>query len=113
MVRAPTPEDVLPVGDAGVTVENAIQACREKDGELLRSLVAAPVRDDEIQALFDRGSDVRLARRTPADTEDGRATVTVRLDIRRDGETERVERTWELEQGADGVWRFTALPDCF
>ena len=110
---APSPDGGLPPGDPGVTVENAIQACREKDGDLLRSLVIASVQDEEIQALFDRGTDVRLARRTPARVEDGRATVSVRLEVRRDGELETVDRTWELEQGADGVWRFTTLPDCF
>jgi hypothetical protein len=110
---APTPDDVLPAGDPGVTVANAVLACREKDGDRLGSFVAGAVTEEEIQALFGRGSDVRLFSQTVPHAEDGRATVTVRLSVRRDGETELVERTWELEQGADGVWRFTALPDCF
>ena len=106
-------EEVVPAGDPGVTVENAIQACREKDGDRLRSFVAAPVPDEQLQTLFGRGTDVRLASRTPADVEDGLATVSVRLDLRRGGELETVDRTWELEQSSDGVWRFTTLPDCF
>ena len=113
VVETPISASVLPVGDPGATVENVIQACREKDSALLRSFVAAPVREEEIRALFRRGTDGRLAGRTPANVEDGRATVTVRLDVRREGEAELVERTWELERGADGVWRFTALPDCY
>ena len=120
VVETPISASVLPVGDPGATVENVIQACREKDSALLRSFVAAPVREEEIRALFRRGTDVRLAGRTPANVEDGRATVSVRPALGRafaadedDGETEEVERTWELERGADGVWRFTALPDCY
>ena len=110
-VTSPTPDAAAPTGDPGVTVENVIQACREKDGARLRSFVAGPVSEEEIQALFERGTDVRLAGRTPPRIDGGRATVEVRLQ--RDGEKELVERTWELEQGDDGVWRFTTLPDCF
>ena len=108
-----TPEQIAPVGDPGVTVENAIQACREKDGGRLRTFVAEAVSDEQLQALFSKGTDVRLASRTPAIVEDGRATVSVRLDLRQGGELETVDRTWELERGSDGVWRFTTLPDCF
>ena len=112
-VSTATPEEPAPTGNPGVTVENAIQACREKNGERLRSFVAEAVSDDELQALFSKGTDVRLASRTPAIVEDGRASVAVRLDLRRGGELETVDRTWELERGSDGVWRFTTLPDCF
>ena len=108
-----TPEQVAPAGDPGVTVESAIQACREKDGDRLRSFVTDAVSDDQLQALFGKGTDVRLASRTPATVEAGQATVSVRLDLRRGGELETVDRTWELERGSDGVWRFTTLPDCF
>ena len=106
-------DNVSPAGDPGVTVENAIQACREKDGARLRSFVAGPVSEDELQALLRRGTDVRLVSRTPPVVDDGRATVTVRLALQRDGESENVERTWALERGDDGVWRFTTLPECF
>ncbi len=112
-VRTPTPAELLPAGNPGVTVANVIQACREKDGDRLRSFVAGAVLEEEVRALFARGTDVRLVSQTPPRAEDGRATAVVRLEVRRDGEIEFVERTWELEQGADGVWRLTALPDCF
>ncbi len=110
-VASPTPDAAAPAGDPGVTVENVIQACREKDSARLRSFIAGAVSEEEIQALFRRGSDVRLAGRTPPRIDGERATVEVRLQ--RDGESQLVERTWELERGADGVWRFTSLPDCF
>ena len=96
-----------------MTVEHAIQACREKNGELLRIFVAVAVRAEEIQALFDRAADVRLVSRTAVQVEDGQATVSVRLEVTRADEIETVDRTWELVRGADGFWRFTALPDCF
>lgn len=102
-----------PSGDAGAVVEQLVQACREKDAQLVRGFVAAPVSDAEIEALFARGDDVRLVLRTPAEIEDGRATVEVRLEIRRGGELDTVERVWQLVSGDDGVWRFTDLPDCY
>ena len=110
-ITLPTLDAAAPAGDPGVTVENVIQACREKDSGRLRTFVAGAVSEEEIQALFRRGTDVRLAGRTQPRIEGKRATVEVRLE--RDGEMELVERTWELERGADGVWRFTTLPDCF
>lgn len=113
VARAPTLEDVQPAGDPGVTVENAVLACREKDANRLRSFVAGAVPEEEVQALFTRGTDVQLLGQTVLRAEDRQATVDVRLEVHRDGETELVERTWELERGADGVWRLTALPDCF
>lgn len=109
----PSPESPSPPGDPGVTVEQAIQACREKDGDRLRSFIADEVSEEAIQELFERGTDVRLAGRTPPAIEDGRAIVAVRLEVRRSGELETVDRVWELERGSDGVWRFTSLPDCF
>jgi hypothetical protein len=113
VARQPTPEPPPPGGDPGVTVRNVVLACREKDGDRLRSFVATPVSERDLQALFDRGSDVRLLSQTVPEAEDQRATVTVRLSVQRDGEEDLVERTWELEQGSDGVWRLTVLPDCY
>lgn len=113
VARQPTPKPASPGGDPGVTVHNVVLACREKDGDLLRSFVATPVQERELQALFDRGSDVRLLSQTVPEAEDGRVTVTVRLSVQRAGEEEVVERTWELEQGSDGVWRLAVLPDCY
>ena len=110
-VTSPSPDAAAPTGDPGVTVENVIQACREKDGARLRSFVVGAVSEEEIEALFRRGTDVRLAGRTPPRIDGGRATVEVRLQL--DGEQGVVQRTWELERGAAGVWRFTTLPDCF
>jgi hypothetical protein len=109
-----TPLDTQPrLGDPGVAVEQAVQACRQKDPGLLRSFVAPEVSDEEIAALLARGSDVRLLGRLPAAIDGDAATVEVRLEVDRDGETEDVERVWELERGVDGVWRFTSLPDCY
>lgn len=107
------PTVIAPAGDPGVTVELAVQACREKNADRLRSFVAGDVDASQIEALFARGSDVVLLLRTPPEIEDGHATVDVALEVTRERGPERVERTWELEQGDDGVWRFTSLPDCF
>ncbi len=109
----PTSDQIVPGGDPAVTVENVVLACREKDVRRLQSFVAAAVSEEEVRALFALGTLERLAGRSPPVIEDGRATVAVRLEVRRGGEPETVERTWELERGADGVWRLTALPDCF
>ena len=109
----PTTDQIVPAGDPAVTVENVVLACREKDVRRLQSFVAAAVSEEEVRALFALGTLERLAGRSPPVIEDGRATVAVRLEVRRGGEPETVERTWELERGADGVWRLTALPDCF
>ena len=109
---SPSPELPAPSGDPGVTVEHVVLACREKDAERLRSFVAAPASDEEIAALFARGTDVMLKSAMP-EVQGDRATVDVRLEVRRGGETEMVERSWELERGADGGWRLTKLPDCY
>ncbi len=110
----PSPTSVSSVaGDPAVTVVNAVLACREKDAALLRSFVASTVPEGAIQALFARGTDVLLKRQAPAVIDDRRATVELLLEVHRDGAIESAERTWELERGADGVWRFTRLPDCF
>ena len=86
---------------------------RSLDADRLRSFVSAPVPEAEVQALFASGSDVRLESQTLPEVEDGRATVSVRLEVHRDGEVESVERAWALNLDADGIWRFAALPDCF
>lgn len=109
----PSPASVPAAGDPAAAVENAVLACREKDAERLRTFIAVPVSDQAIQALFARGTDVRLASRTPALTDDGRASVDVRLEIHREGAVDNVQRTWQLARGADGIWRFTELPDCY
>ncbi|MCH8065350.1 MAG: hypothetical protein IIC90_05940 [Chloroflexi bacterium] len=108
-----TPTAVSATGDPSVSVRNAVIACREKNGELLRSLVAGEVTDEEIEALFERGVDVRLRGHTDPPREGGRASVTVFLTITRLTVVDDVEREWELERGDDGVWRFAELPDCY
>ena len=80
-------------GDPGAVVEQAVQACREKDAGLLRSLIAGPVAD--------------------ADIEGDRAAVEVRLEIHRPAEIETINRMWQLEIDATGAWRFSELPDCY
>jgi hypothetical protein len=109
---APSPTVTALSGDAGVTIENVVLACREKDAAALRAFLAAPVPDEQIQALFALGRDVVLKGQTPAITGD-QAAVTVELQIQRATGTERVQRTWQLVRGADGLWRLTALPDCY
>jgi hypothetical protein len=96
-----------------VTVENAVQACREKNVDLLRAFVAATVSEADAEALFARGDDVRLALRQPSVIDDGHASVKVSLEVQRNGATGTVARSWNLERGADGVWRFLELPDCY
>ena len=113
VVPTPTPRSLVPTGEVYVTVENAVSACREKNAELLRSFMLDAVSLDGIQALFDRGMDVRLKSQSVPPVEDGRATVDVLLEITREAGIESVDRSWELERGADGVWRFARLPDCF
>ena len=112
-VPTPTARSLAPTGEVSVTVVNAIRACREKNAELLRSFVLDAVSLDDIQALFDRGMDVRLKSQSVPPVEDGRATVDVLLEITREAGVETVSRSWELERGADGVWRFAELPNCF
>lgn len=109
----PTARSLVPTGEVSVTVVNAIRACREKNAELLRSFVLDAVSIEEIQALFDRGTDVRLLSQSVPVVEDGRATVDVVIEIIHEFGGEPVSRSWELERGVDGVWRFTELPDCF
>lgn len=110
---SPSPPAVAPSGDPGVTVENAVQACREKNVDLLRAFVAGAVSEADADALFARGDDVRLALRQQSVFDGDRASVEVSLEIQRNGATEKVARSWNLERSADGVWRFLELPDCF
>ena len=112
-VPTPTPRTLALTGEVSVTVENAIRACREKNAELLRSFVLDAVSIEEIEALFDRGTDVQLKSQSVPPVEDRRATVDVLLEITREAGIESVGRSWELGRGTDGVWRFAKLPDCF
>lgn len=100
-------------GDPSVTIVNAVQACREKDADRLRSLVAGGVTDQELETLFARGLDVQLRSQSVPEVADGQATVEVGLEVQRADETELVARAWTLRRSADGVWRFEALPDCY
>jgi hypothetical protein len=109
----PAPTGIAPPGDPGVTVEQALLACREKNSAVLRSFVSGDVTDAEIEAMFVRGRDVRLLVQAEPETADASATVDVRLRIDRESGAEEVERTWSLVRGDDGVWRFVALPDCY
>ncbi len=112
-VPTPTPRSLVPTGEVSVTVVNAVRACREKNAELLRSFVLDAVSIEEIEALFDRGTDVQLKSQSVPPVDDEQAIVDVLLEISRDDGVETVGRRWELERGADGVWRFDKLPDCF
>ncbi len=98
--------------DPSATIENVVLACREKDSTLLRAFLATTVPDAQVQALFALGRDVVLKGQTPAITGD-QAAVTVDLEIQRSTGSERVQRTWQLVRAADGLWRLTALPDCY
>ncbi len=107
----PSVNDVA--GDPGVTVQQAILACREKNAPLLRTFVSGEVTDEEIEALFARGRDVRLVAQREAQIEDGAAVVEVTIEVQRDDGVDTIALPWELERGPDGVWRFVALPDCY
>lgn len=108
---APTIDPFGPQGNLRETIGNAVLACLEKNVTLLGSFVAGDVTDAETDALFARGSGVRLlAQDADPVIEDGMATVEVSLDV---GGDEPLEREWELELGDDGLWRFTSLPDCY
>ncbi len=109
---AATPTSTPILGDPKVIVETAVTACRQKDGELLASLVSGSVSEADLEALFSRGSDVRLRSFTFPAEEGNIVSVTVGLVIQRKTGAEEVERIWELEQQGD-IWRFTSLPDCF
>jgi hypothetical protein len=104
---------VVIAGDPGLSVTSLIQACRRKDAEDVRALVAGEVPDAELQALFARGEDVQLLRQSVPNEPGDRAQVTVLLRIQRSTGPEDVERTWELDRDDEGIWRFTELPDCY
>ena len=102
-----------PAGDPGVTVANAVQACREKDAQRLLAFVSGDVSLPEVEAMLARGTDVLLRAQSVPEIAGGQATVQVRLEVRRTGETEFVDRSWDLVHDPDGVWRFTELPECY
>ena len=104
-------QDLVGGEDWEDTIEEAVNACREKDGAMLRTLLAVEVTDEDLEELFARGSGLRLlAQDEDPEIDAGRATIEVTLDV---GATDPLERSWELEEGSDGVWRFTSLPDCY
>jgi len=90
-----------------------VQACREKDTERLRALVPASVSDDEIAHMLAGGSDVQLLSQSVPDTSGDSVSIDVSVRVTSESGPTIVQRTWDLERGADGVWRLTALPDCF
>ncbi|MEX2158707.1 MAG: hypothetical protein WEB04_04820 [Dehalococcoidia bacterium] len=112
-VANPTQPPIASLGDPGLTVRNAVQACREKDADLLKTFVAGDVSLTDIAALFARGSDVRLISQSIPEPAGDTASITVRLHIEREGASEEVARTWDLVRSDDGLWRLTELPDCF
>jgi hypothetical protein len=103
----------FPLGSPGATIDAAVQACREKDVERLKGFVAGQVIDAQVRELFARGSDVQLGSYSWESPDERTAIASVGLLIHREGSEERVRREWELTQGDDGVWRFTALPGCY
>jgi len=109
---SPSPTQPLIAGAPRVAVEAAVNACREKDADTLGDLVLGGADEAEIQALFARGTDVRLGLLTLPDQEQDVVEVDVALTIQRTTGAEEVERTWELQRTADG-WLFTSLPDCY
>jgi len=102
-----------PAGDPGVTIANVVEACREKDIERLRGLISPPVSDQEIQRMWADGSDVKLLTQTVPDVTEGRVTIDVNLQVTLVDSETAVQRTWHLVRGGDGVWRLTALPQCY
>lgn len=119
---SPTAESTAPQpgGQPEVSVDNVILACREQDAEAVRQFIIEDVRseitDEQIEEMFGGGADVRaVSQSTETQTVNGvgTATVSVRLEVTRDGGTETIDREWQLEREDDGVWRFTELPECF
>lgn len=104
---------IVIAGDPGLSVTSLIQACRTKDAEDVRALVAGEAPDAELQALFARGEDVQLLRQSVPNELDDQAEVTVLLRIQRSTGVEDEERTWELKRTDEGIWLFTELPDCY
>jgi hypothetical protein len=100
-------------GDPGITVEQAVRACQEKNAELMRNFIAHGVPIEEIEAAFATEAEVRLSSRTLPAIEGDSASIDVVLEVTLAGEMGVVEDTWELERGEDGIWRLTALPACF
>jgi hypothetical protein len=111
-VASPTPV-VAARNDPGATVSAVVQACREKDAERLRALVPASVTDDEIASMLAAGRDVQLLNQSVPDSVTGSASITVSLRVTNDNGSSVVQRTWDLRRGGDGVWRLTALPECY
>ncbi len=109
---AASPTTAVLSADPGVTVENIVLACRDKNAAALSTLIYAEVSHKQIDALFALGRDVVLKSQTSTVTGD-QASITIDLEIHRSAGTERAQRTWNLVRGADGFWRLTALPDCY
>jgi hypothetical protein len=84
------PTGPAPQGDPGVTIEQAILACREKNAGKLRAFVAADLMDSEIEALFSRGRDVRLLLQAEPEIFESNATVDVRQRVERETGAEEV-----------------------
>ncbi len=109
---SPTPP-IAPSNDPGATVSAVVQACREKDVERLRALIVASVSNEEISAMYERGSDVQLLSQSVPEAGGDSVSIEVRLRVMsQEGET-IVPRRWELERGVDRVWRLSEMPECF
>jgi hypothetical protein len=111
-VSSPTPF-VAARSDPGSTVSAVVQACREKDAERLRALVPASVSGDEIARMLAGGRDVQLLSQSVPDAGGDSVSIDVSLRVTNDRGAIVVQRTWDLERGADRVWRLTELPKCF
>ena len=109
---SPTPP-IAVSNDPGATVIAVVQACREKNVAQLRALVVAPTSDEEISAMYARGNDVQLLSQSVPDGGTDSVSIDVSLRVMSDEGETVVQRAWELERGADRVWRLSALPECY
>ena len=100
-------------GDPGVTVGAVVQACRTKDVDALRALIAAGVSEEEVRQMFAKGQDVQLVSQSIPDEPGDRATIDVTLRVTSDRGETVVQRSWELARGDEGAWVLTALPECY
>jgi hypothetical protein len=94
-------------------VASVVEACREKDAQRLRGLVAVELSDEEINSMWRGGSDVQLVTQTVPEIAGDSASINVNLLVTGATGQTNVQRTWDLTRGRDGAWRLTALPKCY
>lgn len=95
------------------TVDDVVIACQDQDRDRLRNALAEDAQDRirDRDRLFAEDATIEVISRT-VEVDGDTATVTVVLEVTRDGEATEVERVWVLERTDDGTWLLTDVPDC-